>query len=99
MVPLARLCALLILAFLGIAGFMMLTQDFEFPPRPPRGIGAPILGIELAQSPSEARAVFRDPVGHVNRGVFRLQVYADWFFICALIVTAVWPESLGAESS
>ena len=80
---LARLCALLILAMAALAVWMTLTQTFDPQPTPPSGITLPILGIELARTADEVRALFRDPMGCHNRDVFRGQIRLDWYFIAA----------------
>jgi len=78
---LALTCALLIIALVGIAGWMTATQKFDPEPIVPRGLGSAILGVELASSAAEAHGLFRDPFGCHNRDVFRGQIYEDWYFI------------------
>jgi len=78
---LALICALLIVALAGIAGWMTATQKFDPEPSVPRGLGSAGLGLQLANSAAETHALFRDPFGCHNRDIFRGQIHEDWYFI------------------
>ncbi|WP_165233893.1 hypothetical protein [Aquisphaera insulae] len=78
---LARACGLLILVLAFVAARMTSSMDFDPEPRTPTGITSPILGLELARTGDEVRALFRDPMGWHNRNVYRDQVRQDGAFI------------------
>lgn len=80
---LARALSVMIVVMLALMAQMRATASFDPPPEVPRGLGSPILGIELARDVGEVRGLLRDPIGWHNRAVFRDQIRQDWAFIPA----------------